>query len=314
MTMNAQQDCSRPTLYALNVGRGDAFFLEIPADDHPFVVLIDGGDRFIDEKIEPFRFVRHKGWSHIDLMILTHLHPDHIVGLLDVAKHVPVREAVLPYPRIPLPSGEMRNAKAVQTARLFRAYGRLWELLCEQQTRVSLRPPFGEKNVWQFGETRLRHLDPTEKSDLAAYATVELLGSAPAEQQDRLCATFDAQSNGDSSVWLLEQADGTHLFLFGGDALLANWERITKRESLRPRGFKVPHHGMKDAWNEHLLKSLSPDWVMITNDAKEYEIFRDEWNQLAQCSGCRLIVTGSQPNTHYWTSQLPSLPERVELA
>jgi hypothetical protein len=189
----------------------------------------------------------------------------------------------------------------------------LRELLLEQNARITLRPPFGDKSVWRFGDLALKHLDPVEKGHLAAYEIVERLEYAPPEQQERLCAAFDASSNGDSSVWLLERSGGEHLFLFGGDALLPNWERITKREHLHPRGFKVSHHGMKDAWNERLLRSLSPDWLLITNHAAEYDTFRDAWEQLAQSSDSRLFVTGSQPKTQYLSSLLPLLPERVEL-
>jgi beta-lactamase superfamily II metal-dependent hydrolase len=305
----------QPTLYALNVGRGDSFFVEIPAESGGFVVLIDGGDHFIDERVKPLRFIREKGWERIDLLIVTHLHPDHVIGLLEVAERIPVREAVLPYPEFSVRLGEMRHPKAVQTAGLFCRYGQLCELLRRQHTSITLRPPFGGKTIWRFGEFVLRHLDPIEKSDMPAYEIIERLisDSLPLSVQEKLCVAFDARSNADSSVWLLEQVDGSHFFLFGGDALLPNWERITKREKLRPRGFKVGHHGMADAWNERLLRLLSPDWILITNHGEEYHALRDSWLQLAQSSGSRLFVTGSAPKTHYLESRLPSVPERMEL-
>jgi beta-lactamase superfamily II metal-dependent hydrolase len=305
----------QPTLYALNVGRGDSFFVEIPAESGSFVVLIDGGDHFIDERVKPLRFIQEKGWERIDLMIVTHLHPDHVIGLLAVAEQIPVREAVIPYPEFSVRLGEMRHPKAVQTAALFRYYGQLCELLRRQHTRVTLRPPFGGRASWRFGEYVLRHLDPIAQSDMPAYEIIERLlsDSLPVSAQEKLCAAFDARSNADSSVWLLEQANGPHLFLFGGDALLPNWERIAERETLRPRGFKVGHHGMVDAWNERLLRLLSPDWILITNHGDEYRYMRDAWLQLAQSSQSRLFVTGSQPKTHYLESRLPAIPERIEL-
>ncbi|WP_177237764.1 ComEC/Rec2 family competence protein [Paenibacillus sp. 1_12] len=303
----------QPTLYALNVGRGDSFFVEIPTESGTSVVLIDGGDDFFDESVKPLRFVQDKGWNQIDLMILTHIHPDHLTGLLEVAEHIPIREAILPYPEIVVELGKMMHPKAIQTAEMLQMYKQLHVCLERQNTRITLRPPFGERTIWQFGNFLLRHLDPVEKSDLSAFHILEELQTAPAYRQERLCAAFDGQSNGDSSVWLLEDADGAHLVLFAGDALQPNLERITEREYIRPRGFKVGHHGMMDAWNEPMLRLLSPEWILITNHREEYKIFVDAWMQLAQCSDSRLFVTGSEANTFYLVSRLPLMPERIEL-
>ncbi|HEX7056699.1 MAG TPA: MBL fold metallo-hydrolase [Bacilli bacterium] len=301
------------TLYALNVGRGDSFFVEIPTEKKSYVILLDGGNVFFDESVTPLGFMRKKGWSCVDLLILTHIHPDHLIGLLDVAKHATVKEAVLPYPIFSLHLGAMHRPKALQTAEMLQKYEQLWSDLQEQNTRIFVRSPFGAKSVWRFGELLLRHLDPVDKNHLSAYKIVERLSASTAEEQEHLCEIFDAQSNGDSSVWLLEHQNGAHLFLFGADALLPNWERITKREQLHPHGFKVPHHGVTDAWNEHLLQLLSPDWLLITNDANEYEIYHEKWEQLAKSSGSRLFVTGSQSDTQHYLSRLPQLPERIEI-
>ncbi|NOU91740.1 MBL fold metallo-hydrolase [Paenibacillus sp. LMG 31456] len=305
----------RPVLYALNVGRGDAFFLEIPTDDGVAVVLIDGGDQFFHESVRPYRFAQERGWKQIDLMILTHLHPDHLTGLLEVAEHIPIVESVLPYPQLALDLSEMQHPQAIQTARMLNDYNQLWELLILQKTVVSLRQPFGETASWRFGQFVLRHLDPLHISDLPAYGNLQQLCSShlEAELQEELLVAFDASSNRDSSVWLFEETDGRQLFLFGGDALLSNWERIMDREQLRPCGFKVGHHGMADGWNEQLLRLLSPDWLLITNNDTEYERFRDEWNRIAQASESMLYVTGSQPGTIYLASRLPLALERIEL-
>lgn len=306
----------RPIVYALNVGRGDAFFLEIPTESGVFVVLIDGGDQFFQESVIPFRFIQERGWKQIDLMILTHLHPDHLTGLLGVAEHIPVVEAVLPYPRFSLALSDIRHPKAVQTARMFDDYNQLWELLLQQNTIISLRPPFSEDAAsasWSIGPFVLRHLDPLNVNDLPAYENIVQLCSSPHEpvMQEKLLINFDSLSNQDSSVWLFEQADGLQLLLFGGDALLSNWDRIMQYEKLQPCGFKVGHHGMADGWNEQLLRKLSPDWILITNNDTEYKQLQDEWERLAQTSGAELYVTGSQSGTLYLSSMLPLAPERI---
>ncbi|WP_054954873.1 ComEC/Rec2 family competence protein [Paenibacillus dakarensis] len=302
-----------PILYALNVGRGDSFFIEIPALEESYVILIDGGDCQKEMRVTPYAFIRERGWKRIDLMILTHLHPDHLYGLLEVSEHIPVTEALLPYPEMNLSIGELTNTKAIQTAELLRVYEELQMNLTRQQTSIVRRPPFGEKSVWAFGELILRHIEPVDPRDMAAYLTLEELREAPEDQQDRLLERFDGQSNADSSVLLLEHQDGTQLLLLSGDAVLSNWERILEREKLSPYVFKVGHHGVRDAWDEQLLAALSPDWVLVTNHKEEYEMFQDEWEGLVRTSGSQLFVTGAKDNSRCLISRLPRRPERIEL-
>lgn len=302
-----------PIFYALNVGRGDSFFIEIPTSAAPYVILIDGGDQQEEKQVTPYQFIRDQGWGRIDLMVLTHLHPDHLHGLLEVAEHVPVTEALLPYPEFNLSFGELENTKAIQTAELLRMYQELQTLLTRQKTTIIRRPPFGGQSVWTFGELSLRHIEPVDHRDMAAYQTLEELRQASADQHDKLLERFDGQSNSDSSVLLLEHQDGTQLLLLSGDAVLSNWERILEREKLSPHAFKVGHHGIRDAWDEQLLAILSPDWVLVTNHKEEYALFRDEWEGLVQTSGSQLFVTGAVDCTRCLASRLPRRPERIEL-
>jgi competence protein ComEC len=68
----------------LDVGQGDAAVIEAPG----FVAVIDGGGSY-DESfdtgarvVEPF--LRTRGIGHVDLVVLSHPHPDHLNGLLRV--------------------------------------------------------------------------------------------------------------------------------------------------------------------------------------------------------------------------------------
>ncbi|MBI4134988.1 MAG: MBL fold metallo-hydrolase [Candidatus Sungbacteria bacterium] len=80
-----------PTLsfFALDVGQGDAIWIETP--DH-YQVLIDGGPgRTILEKLgERMHF-----WDReIDLVVLTHPHADHVSGLLEVLRRYRVNAVI----------------------------------------------------------------------------------------------------------------------------------------------------------------------------------------------------------------------------
>ncbi|MDE2179303.1 MAG: DNA internalization-related competence protein ComEC/Rec2, partial [candidate division NC10 bacterium] len=77
----------------LDVGQGDGIVLELPGKR---TILIDGGGLFDDrfdigeQVVVPFLLSRWIG--HVDLMVLTHPHADHLNGLQAVLRHFPVGE------------------------------------------------------------------------------------------------------------------------------------------------------------------------------------------------------------------------------
>lgn len=75
----------------LDVGQGDAAVLEAPGGA---VVLIDGGGTF-DGRFDPGArvvepFLRARGITHVDLVALSHPHPDHMNGLFRVVERFSV--------------------------------------------------------------------------------------------------------------------------------------------------------------------------------------------------------------------------------
>ena len=86
-----QNDQVRMTI--LDVGQGDGIVLELPGKR---TILIDGGGLFDDrfdigeQVVVPFLLSRWIG--HVDLVVLTHPHADHLNGLQAVLRHFPVSE------------------------------------------------------------------------------------------------------------------------------------------------------------------------------------------------------------------------------
>lgn len=313
-----------PYLYALNVGRGDAFFIEVPpvhAGESPFIVLMDGGDERLQESgyVFPQQFMQEKGWSQVDLLILTHLHHDHIVGLLPIAAHYEVREAVLPYPRFDVPDLVVEHPQAKQSLEAMRLYQELYDLLLEQGTRIRIRPPYGEEKVWEMGNVRLRHLYPAKEDPLPGWELIQSLGEMPArtqQEQEECLKKFDRVSNSDSSIWLVEEYREMHtdqLLLLGGDALLPCWKRLLSREEqLSPAVLKLSHHGMRDGVNAELLSQLQPRWLLITNHHEEAQQYSEEWESLAAEIDAEVAVTGREEQTAWLVSRLPELPKKVD--
>ncbi len=88
-TVRRARDDLRVTF--LDVGQGDAALIEGP---HGFVALVDGGGRYDDSFDTGARIVepvlRALGIGKLDLVVLSHPHPDHMNGLLRILKRFPV--------------------------------------------------------------------------------------------------------------------------------------------------------------------------------------------------------------------------------
>jgi competence protein ComEC len=82
-------DVTRPRLTMLDVGQGDALLLRSPRH----VVLIDAGGRLGDAHFgeqELLPMLVDRGVRHIDVAVLTHVHPDHCGGFPAVLENIDV--------------------------------------------------------------------------------------------------------------------------------------------------------------------------------------------------------------------------------
>jgi len=73
-------------VHFLDVGQGDAALVQTPDGKN---VLIDGGDSEAGEGV--VAYLRELGVASLDLVIATHAHEDHLGGLIDVLREVPVK-------------------------------------------------------------------------------------------------------------------------------------------------------------------------------------------------------------------------------
>ena len=105
LTPRPPQAPTRPTLTFLSVGEGAAALLQVPGGP---TVLIDAGPAPLGAAL------RAHAVSRIDLLVLSHGHADHVAGLGDVLGAVPVRAALLPQPRQPLPEPRAPRRRAAR--------------------------------------------------------------------------------------------------------------------------------------------------------------------------------------------------------
>jgi beta-lactamase superfamily II metal-dependent hydrolase len=82
----------------INVGYGDSILIEYKHNNGKFIILIDGGKPDEDHyknfpgRIRTVDFLREKRIDKINLMVVSHLHEDHVGGLLEVVRNYEVDE------------------------------------------------------------------------------------------------------------------------------------------------------------------------------------------------------------------------------
>ena len=78
------------SVHFIDVGQGDSTLIIAPDK----TVLIDGGDNGWGPTV--LAYLRGQGVSEIDILIATHPHADHIGGLIDVIRELPIGEVIAP--------------------------------------------------------------------------------------------------------------------------------------------------------------------------------------------------------------------------
>lgn len=205
---------------AVDVGQGDATLIDLPSGA---LMLVDGGG-FVGSPLDPGRRVlepllRARRRERIDVMVLSHPHPDHFMGLLYVAQRFEVTQFW------DTGQGEAQGAGPV--------YAQLLEVLRDQGTAI-VRPKdlCGERNL---GGARLQVFAPCPAFDPQWGAN---------DNSFVLRLQF-----GRHAVLLMGDAEREE-----EHALL----RTVPHTSLRADLLKVGHHGSRTSSSPELLQAVRP--------------------------------------------------------
>ena len=216
---------------ALDVGQGDATLVDLPDGR---LMLIDGGGN-VGVPVDPGERVivpllRARRRSRVDILVLTHPHPDHLGGLLAVARELSIGE--LWYGGAPAPAGSN--------------YERLLALL--RGRSVPLR---GAAELCAAGALPLARV---------ASDTLEVLHPCPLDP---------AHSLNDNSL-VLRITHGQHAALFMGDAEHWAEQRLlaTHPAELAADLLKVGHHGSRTSSSPTLLASIHPRLATLSSGTR----------------------------------------------
>lgn len=210
---------------ALPVGQGDGTVFEFPSGQ---VMLIDGGGVY-DEHIDPgvrvvLPYLRRRHIEHVDVIVGTHPHPDHLLGLLAVLAQHSVGE-------LWHPGYDHRHPLMARVLTLAAARG----VVVREAKDLLGRHPFGD-------------------------AVVEVLAPAPGEGQ---ALYEELHANDNSLVLRVRYGDDAALWT-GDIERWGERYLVSSGAELRASVVKAPHHGSRTSSSEELIAASGAAHVVFT--------------------------------------------------
>lgn len=258
----------------INVGYGESAFLECPDpafEGGVFTMLIDGGSNEDAEyaaaasgRIPAHMYLRRRGVGHLDLMVNTHIHEDHLCGLLPVAEQLPPGALW----QI-LPEGFHRRMRPLDIpdgitpsqSKFLHALND-YQSLCQKAEAggCPIRQMSGGEEIRLCQGLHARVLGPTKSGGELLATQLQALYEEREEQAfwEKL-NRLDASMNNFSMVLLLEY-QGTRILL-PGDTNEMGYSGLIEA-NLQADLFKVGHHGQRDGVSEAQIQVIRPKAVV----------------------------------------------------
>ena len=273
-----------------------------------FVMVIDGGSAEPDEykdnssgRLPLDAYMRESGFDHVDCMVLTHIHEDHLCGLLPVAEHFSVGELwqSLPDDFYKMMQPEVRvpadaNASRRKMAAALSDYGKLCALIEGRGGTIRQTSCGDEREIAQGCRVRVLGPDISKQKalrdriqDLYAAYTIEKIEYA------------DAHMNNHSII--LQIKTDTATILLPGDTNREGYGDITPAD-LKADIFKTGHHGQRDALSTELVEQIRPKLtVCCASSDRRYNSAHPDILRMLTAAGSELAF-----------SDCPALPPEME--
>ncbi|MCK9418689.1 MAG: DNA internalization-related competence protein ComEC/Rec2 [Nitrospirae bacterium] len=209
-----------------DVGQGDCALIELPGGQ---TILIDGGgtrdNRFSIGRRVLAPWLWNKGIRRLDLVVLSHPHPDHMNGLIAILNKFEVTTVWESGLDAGLPG-----------------YGELRAVM--QDRKIRPRLVSADDPPAMLGKTMVSVLHPRRGFD-------------PHDRQ-----AYAAENNR-SLVVQIKSEDGTLLFT-GDIGIEAEQDILKNMRGIKTDLIKVPHHGSKSSSSEDFLSQTSPEIAVVT--------------------------------------------------
>ena len=298
------------TLKFINVGYGEAFLLQCPDSRFAggtFTMLIDGGSADPTEYEDrssgriPFAdYAAQIGLDHIDLLVSTHTHEDHICGALPVAKMLCPAQFWQSLPDTfyrdthELDTSVAQNLSQRKFLHALNDYRTLCDTVVSGGGKICTVGAGDSGTLCQGLTYRILAPAPAKAAELEQFARQLYAETDPSAFLEKLNA-LDAKMN-NYSVMLLLNYRGTSILL-PGDTNCIGYADVDPSQ-LRADIFKIGHHGQKDGVAEEQLRVIQPKAIVCcASSDRRYNSAHPELMQSLLAQGISL-----------WFSDCPPVP------
>ena len=239
----------------INVGYGDAILFQ---GENGYTALLDGGGNLEEEfagdcfRIRAVDYLQKQGITHLNDVIISHIHEDHVCGLEEILRRIPTDRLYVSYflepfsSARPLTPGPLAPRSVVLYTKALNAYCRIL------QQRI------------QSGQA-IHVLKSGEQLSLTEGLTATILGPKPASIQSylrRIEQVFESESEEEVTRLLGES------LLAAADNCPREWGDVPIDLFKNVNVLKLPHHGQKDAVSEQYMQ-LMPLEIVVTTSASD---------------------------------------------
>lgn len=300
----------------INVGNGDAILVQVKDQDYRsgcFVMVVDAGSGEQEEyentatgRVRMSEFMEQAGIDHVDVLVNTHIHEDHICGMEEVVARWKPTVFWQPFP-VEL----FRKMKTLETemaisesGRKFRAALNSYQRICMEVLAAGgdLRQLVRQEEIQVAGKLHIKVLGPTQEAVNEQMKRLHMLYEAhkSGEETEEIERKLDAEMNDTSLILYLECAG--HTFLLPGDTQSSGYGAC--KEKMKAEVFKVGHHGQENSMDEKLLEAITPSYAMIcASSDRRYDSAAPQVLKMLYQAGAELCFTDT-PNVPPFTDEL----------
>lgn len=258
----------------INVGYGESILLKTENR----TILIDGGSNEREEymsksgRIRAIDFLKERKISHLDAVIITHIHEDHLCGLIPIFQNLDVAAVFSPFPLI-VQTEEFSNSDNLpenleKSLTAINDFFSLNTIIPRERFHCIVSQP----TEIQFDGLSIRIFSSSPQTRSHVFKQLRQFSVLPSEQEKKLqyLKKIDAAMNNCSLILQIKFFGKT--ILLPGDTNAAGLENLLKTcpSNLKADIFKIGHHGQADSINAELLDAISPGIVICSasNDGR----------------------------------------------
>ncbi len=299
----------------INVGYGEAILLELPKQ----TILLDGGSNLASEyageaqRIKSLDYLKWRGIQKIDLLIITHIHEDHVCGVWHLLSNasIEVKEVVLPFAvtafaqlrRVIKPHNFAKYSSQIFYNALYDYCQIIDYCICNNINIKHLE--MGDSLILATEQAKeiVAERLLTANEPITEFLTIiqqlsEYVIANRTEELAEKVARLDYLSNATSMVLHIQEKSGESKtaspkslldILLPGDCTPNNW-RFTKAEIASIKDvllLKLPHHGQIDAIQAEKMAYLPLRYIVTSasndhrNNSSRQEVYAEiaKWRE-----------------------------------